>query len=162
MDTPFVEAITTFFLRILFSFFFPVRPTLPQAIFFPNPVLPFLVFFEFLVFWPCKEFLVFLSVFPFFSRDFRGSAGIKKSLFFGWFSLPFSKKTRKGRTGKIPFFCDLRSTLSRREKATCRGWILGTVLDEVAPQEKRKILFFWCAKKGESMKTLTSVNWKDL
>ena len=46
------------------------------------PVLPFLVFFEFLVFLPGEDFLVFLSVFPFFSRDFRGSAGIKKSLFF--------------------------------------------------------------------------------
>ena len=69
----------------LFSFFCPVRPTLPHAIFFP----------------------------------------------------------------KIPSFWDLRSTLSRREKATCRGWVLGTVLDGVAPQEKRKILFFWRAKKGE-------------
>ena len=26
---------------------------------------------------------------------------------------------------------------------------LGTVLDQVAPQEKRKILFFWRARKGE-------------
>ena len=60
-----------------------------------NPVLPFLVFF------PCKEFLVFLSVFPFFSRDFRGLVAIKKSLFFWWFSLPFSRKTRKGRTGNF-------------------------------------------------------------
>ena len=65
----------------------------------PSPVLPFLVFWEFLVFFPCEDFLVFLSVFPFFSRDFRGSEGIKNP-FFLWFFLPLSKKTRKGRTGR--------------------------------------------------------------
>ena len=63
------------------------------------PVLPFLVFLEFLVFSPSEDFLVFLSVFPFFSRDFRGSVGIKNPCFFGGFPLPFPKKTRKGRTG---------------------------------------------------------------
>ena len=66
-----------------------------------HPVLPFLVFFEIPCFFPYEDFLVFLSVFPFFSRDFRGSEGIKKSLFFWWFFLPLStKKTRKGRTGQ--------------------------------------------------------------
>ena len=60
-----------------------------------NPVLPFLVFLEFLVFWPCKEFLVFLSVFPFFSRDFRGSVGIKIPCFFGGFPCHFPKKQGK-------------------------------------------------------------------
>ena len=49
---------------------------------------------------------------------------------------------------KIPPFWDLKSTLSSREKATCRGWVLGTVLERVAPQEKRKILCFWRARKG--------------
>ena len=43
---------------------------------------------------------------------------------------------------KIPSFWDFRSTLSSREKATCRGWILGTVLDGVAPQEKKENRFF--------------------
>ena len=63
-----------------------------------NPLLRFLVFLEFLVFFPCEEFLVFLSVFPFFSRDFRGSAGIKNPCFFWRFSWPFSKnKERKDR-----------------------------------------------------------------
>ena len=59
------------------------------------PVLPFLVFLEFLVFFPCEEFLVFLSVFPFFSRDFGGSVGIKNPCFFWWFSLPFPRKQGK-------------------------------------------------------------------
>ena len=66
------------------------------------PVLPFLVFFgEFLVFFPCEEFLVFSSVFPFFSRDFRGSVGIKNPCFFGGLPClyPKKKKARKGRTG---------------------------------------------------------------
>ena len=79
---------THLFLCILFSFFCPVRPTLPQAIFLP----------------------------------------------------------------KIPPFWDLRSTLSCRAKATCRGWVLGTVLDGVAPKRKRKIPFFLRAKKGETIK----------
>ena len=61
----------------------------------PNPVLPFLVFLEFLVFCPCEEFLVFSSVFPFFSRDFRGSVGIKNPCFFGGFSGLFSKKNKE-------------------------------------------------------------------
>ena len=64
----------------------------------PPPVLPFLVFLEFLGFWPCKEFLVFLSVFPFFSRDFRGSVGIKNPCFLVVFLATFQKnKERKDR-----------------------------------------------------------------
>ena len=51
---------------------------------------------------------------------------------------------------KIPSFWDLRSVLSRREKATRRGWVLGTVLDGVAPQEKKENPFFsGTRKKGE-------------
>ena len=71
------------FLRILFSFFFPFRTTLPQAIFFPQ----------------------------------------------------------------IPSFWGLRSTLSRREMATCRGCVLGTVLHGVAPQEKKENPFFLAREK---------------
>ena len=48
---------------------------------------------------------------------------------------------------KIPSFWHLRSTLSRREKATCRGWVLGTVLDGVAPQGKKGKSFFSGARK---------------
>ena len=48
---------------------------------------------------------------------------------------------------KIPSFLDLRSTLSSREKATWRGWILGTVLDKVAPQEEKENPFFLAREK---------------
>ena len=48
---------------------------------------------------------------------------------------------------KIPSFWDLRSTLSSRERATCRGWVWGTVLDGVAPQEKKEIPFFLAREK---------------
>ena len=54
-------------------------------------------FGEFLVFFPCGDFLVFLSVFPFFSRDFRGSV----NPCFLWFSLPFSKNQKNPRVRKI-------------------------------------------------------------
>ena len=50
---------------------------------------------EFLVFSPCEEFLVFLSVFPFFSRDFSGSVGIKNPCFLGGFPGHFPKKQGK-------------------------------------------------------------------
>ena len=62
------------------------------------PVLPFRVFFEFLAFFPCEEFLVFLSVLPFFSRDFRGSVEIKNPCFLGGFPGHFPRnKERKDR-----------------------------------------------------------------
>ena len=61
-----------------------------------GPVLPFLVFWNSLFFFsPCEEFLVFSSVFPFFSRDFRGSVGIKNPCFFGGFPCLFPKKQGK-------------------------------------------------------------------
>ena len=60
---------------------------------------------------------------------------------------------------KILSSWNLRSTLSSREKATSRGWVLGMVQDGVAASEKRKILFFvfffvflWRAKKGEFLR----------
>ena len=61
---------------------------------------------------------------------------------------------------KIPSFWDLRSTLSRREKATCRGWVLGTVLDEVAPQEKKENPFFLAREKrrGKVLKRVWKVS----
>ena len=64
------------------------------------PVLPFLVFLEFLGFFPCEEFLVFSSVFPFFSRDFRGSVGITNPCFFGGFPCLFPKKQGKEGQGR--------------------------------------------------------------
>ena len=62
----------------------------------PCPSLPF--FLNSLFFSPCKDFLAFLSVFPFFSRDFRVSVAIK-ILVFLWFSLPFSRKQGKDGQG---------------------------------------------------------------
>ena len=44
---------------------------------------------------------------------------------------------------KFPSFRVLRSTLSSREKATWRGWVLGTVLDGVAPQENFRVNGIW-------------------
>ena len=72
------------------------------------PVLPFLVFWDFLVFFPFEDFLVFLTVFLFFSRDFRGSVAIKiPCFFFGGFPCPFpkKKKERKDRVQILLFFC---------------------------------------------------------
>ena len=68
-----------------------------------NPVLPFLVFWEFLVFFPSEEFLVFFTVFPFFSRDFRGSVGLRNPCLFWWFSLPCFLKKNKERKDRERF-----------------------------------------------------------
>ena len=48
---------------------------------------------------------------------------------------------------RISSFWDLRSTRSSREKATCTGCVLGTVLDGVAPQEKKEIPFVLAREK---------------
>ena len=86
-----------------------------------NPVLPFLGLLELLVFSPCEDFLVFLTVFPFFSRHFRGSVGIKNPcFFFGGFPCLFLKnKERKDREGvSIP---SVAATLSivRASRSAC-------------------------------------------
>ena len=47
-------------------------------------------------FFPCQELLVFLSVFPFFSREFRGSVEIKYPCFFFVVFLAFSRVHAKG------------------------------------------------------------------
>ena len=64
-----------------------------------TPVLPILVFLEFLVFFPSEDFLVFLSVFPFFPVIFGLGRDEKKSWFWLMVFLAISPKTRKGRTG---------------------------------------------------------------
>ena len=66
------------------------------------PVLPFLVFLVnslFFFFCPCEEFLVFSSVFPFFSRDFWGLVGIKNPCFLGGFPCLLPQK-RQGKEGQ--------------------------------------------------------------
>ena len=63
------------------------------------PVLPFLVFLlEFLVFSPLQGFPFFLSVFPFFYRDFRGSVAIENPCFFGGF--PCLLQEKQGKEGQ--------------------------------------------------------------
>ena len=59
------------------------------------PDLLFLAFLDFLAFLLFKEFLAFLSVFPFFSKDFRGSVETQNPCFFGVFPCLFPKKQGK-------------------------------------------------------------------
>ena len=65
----------------------------------PCPSFP--CFFGIPCFFPCEDFLVFLSIFPFFSRDFRGSAGIKNPCFFGGFPRRFPRKQEKEGQGVL-------------------------------------------------------------
>ena len=64
------------------------------------PDLPFLAFLDFLAFFVARNFLVFLSVFPFFPRDFRVSEERKDPCFFGWFPCFFLKKQGKEDQGE--------------------------------------------------------------
>ena len=50
-------------------------------------------------------------------------------------------------------FWDLRSALFSREKATCRGWVLETVVDGVAPQEKKVNPFFFCVAREKRFRS---------
>ena len=63
--------------------------------------LPIPVFLDFLAFVVARKFLVFLSVFPFFPEDLRGSAERKHPCLFGWVCLAFPPKTRKIRSGLL-------------------------------------------------------------
>ena len=84
------------------------------------------MFLEFLVFFlPCEEeFLVFLSVFLFFSRDFRGSVGTKNPCFLVVFLAFSKKKPGKEEQGSGPTF-----------KANPRGWWLKS--EKVFVSQKR-------------------------
>ena len=66
----------------------------------PCPSFPCFFFGIPCFFSPCEEFLVFLSVFPLFSRDFRGSVGIKNPCFVGGFPCLFPKKQGKEGQGR--------------------------------------------------------------
>ena len=46
-----------------------------------------------------------------------------------------------------PSFWDLRTTVFRREKGTCKGWVLGRGLEGAAPQGKKGISFRNGARK---------------
>ena len=63
-----------------------------------------LLFWISFFFFFARNFLAFLSVFPFFPRDFRGSALWEKSLLFRVVFLAFSKKARKGRSRECRFY----------------------------------------------------------
>ena len=113
-------------------------------------VLPFLVFLEFLAFFPCEEFLVFLSVFPFFSRDFRGSVKIK-ILFFWWFSWPFSKKNK-----------ERKDRVRHREEQPAENHVL-TLLCKVFLEIGRNIatrVAYHRIEKRATSKWLARVLWK--
>ena len=56
------------------------------------PDLPFPAFLDFLAFFVARNFLAFLSVFPFFPRDFRGSEEREILAFLGGFPCFFQKK----------------------------------------------------------------------
>ena len=80
-----------------------------------------LFFWNSLFFFCCEDFLFFLSVFPFFSRDFRGSVGIKNPCFLVVFLAVFQKKTRKGRTGNAPFNCGNANLPNRLHQGNWRA-----------------------------------------
>ena len=88
-----------------------------------DPVCPwssFASFFDFLAsFSLARNFLAFLSVFPFFPRDFRVQHREKILVFFWWFSLllPKRKKARKGRSGD-----EKPPGSPRRIDAECPWW----------------------------------------
>ena len=94
---------------------------------------------EFLAFFLSREFLVFfLRVFPFFPKDFRGSATIKSPCFF-WVVFPCrsQKKTRRRRSGWLPssgkpecakrFFCNVRNSFLRRLLVRSSAQILAQI-----------------------------------
>ena len=84
-----------------------------QSHYVSSPHLLFLAFSDFLAFFFSfffKEFHAILSVFPFFPKDFRGSASIGNARFFWWFSLPFSKRARKEDQGTRSTLVPYRAT----------------------------------------------------
>ena len=74
----------------------PVPLSVPTV---PVPCPSFPCSFGIPCFFPCEKFLVFLSVFPFFSRDFRGSVGTKNPCFLLVFFRAFFQK-KEGKEGQ--------------------------------------------------------------
>ena len=85
----------------------PVPVSVPEKRFrrfrFRFPLIFFsLLFWISLLFYSCKEFLVFLSVFPFFPRNFRGSEEERiNPCLFGGFPCHFLKKQGKEDQGRF-------------------------------------------------------------
>ena len=67
-----------------------------------NPVLPLLVFWEFLVFSPCEEFLGFFLCFSLLFQGFQGFGTDKNPCFFDGFPCLFLKKQGKEGQGRYP------------------------------------------------------------
>ena len=74
------------------------------------PVLPFLVFLDFLVFSPCEEFLGFLTVFPLFPGILGARWGWKILVFWVVFLAVFHKKQGREGQGKFPIAQHSRCT----------------------------------------------------
>ena len=91
-------------------------------VFVPN--LLFLAFLVFLAFFLFKEFLAISSVFPFFPKDFRGSAGRRNPCLFGGFPCFFPK--RKGGSSKNSGVA--RGLLQGRPLRRPMGWGVGEEL----------------------------------
>ena len=92
----------------------------------PDPRI--LAFFDFLAFFRFPISLAFLCVFPFFSKDFRGSAKRKTLVFFSGFPLHFPKK--QGLEGQGVFlFCPFLSFLGLSDFSgifpNCSGMVQG-------------------------------------
>ena len=106
----------------------------------PNPNLLFLAFFGFPCFFPFQGIPCFFVRFPFFSKDFRGSAAIKNPCFFGGFPCRFSKKkkARKRRSGN-------RQT-SRRKK--------GGLGSEIAARDRKSLATSHRTLKSQGRKWL--------
>ena len=72
-----------------------------------NPDLPFLAFLDFLAFFVARNFLAFLSVFPFFPRDFRGSAQRKILAFWVVFLAFFQQSKERKIREMLQYLCRL-------------------------------------------------------
>ena len=73
-----------------------------HLLYFVEVSLSFLsLFFEIPCFLSCMDFLVFLSVFPFYSRDSRGSVGIKILVFLCFLAFSQKKKHKERKDREI-------------------------------------------------------------
>ena len=124
----------------------------------PLPVLPFLVFFlEFLVFFfvsPCEDLLVFLSVCPFFSSDFRGSVGMKNPCQHPSPNVKTFCKFEPQIWLEIITSRDAKSACFKGSRTSCREILFGIfwpnfgqkrshhVMD--ASCREKSLLFWWC------------------
>ena len=91
------------------------------------PVLPFLVFLEFLGFLALQGIPCFFERFSLLFQGFWGFGRDKKSLFFWWFSLPFSKKNKE-RKDRVKHYYRRQGFLAPRNAIRKkRGFTSGTL-----------------------------------